>query len=277
MSEQHSLSVKSSDGTHLHVVESGNPEGVPILFIHGWSQCYLSWMKQLNSDLANDHRLIAFDLRGHGISDIPAQTEAYNQGGLWADDIEAIISTLKLDRPLLVGSSYAGLIICDYIKKYGESHIRAANFCGAAVHIGPEEKKFGEDFINSLEAILGDDLLKRIDAVRNFVSSFTASPLPQEETQRLIAYNMMVPVHVKKGLLLRTENFDDTLRSLSIPVLVSQGAEDRIVLPAMGRHIAAITPNARLSLYEGVSHAPFIENTQRFNSELADLARQVSK
>jgi len=276
MTEQHTLSVKSSDGTHLHVVETGNPEGPPMLFIHGWSQCHLSWMYQLNSDLARDYRLIAFDLRGHGNSGIPTQTEAYNQGGLWADDIDAIITSLELDRPLLAGWSYGGLIICDYIKKYGEGRIRAVNFCSAAVHIGPEEKKFGEDFVASLEAILGEDLLLRIDGVRKFISNFSAEPLSREDAERAIAYNMMVPTHVKKGLLLRTENFDDTLRSLSIPVLVSQGDKDTIVLPAMSQHTASITPGARLSLYEGVGHAPFIENTERFNMELRD-ALQVSK
>jgi len=60
-------------GTQLHLVETGNPNGRPILFIHGFSQCSLAWGRQLSSDLADDYRLIALDLRGHGLSDKPRE------------------------------------------------------------------------------------------------------------------------------------------------------------------------------------------------------------
>ena len=70
-------------GTQLHVAETGNPDGRPILFIHGFSQCSLSWGRQLSSDLADDDRLIAMDLRGHGQSDKPR--DAYGESKLWAD------------------------------------------------------------------------------------------------------------------------------------------------------------------------------------------------
>jgi pimeloyl-ACP methyl ester carboxylesterase len=74
-------------GTQLHVVETGNPNGRPILFIHGFSQCWRAWSRQLNSDLAEDHRLLAMDMRGHGLSDKPR--DAYADSKLWADDVNA--------------------------------------------------------------------------------------------------------------------------------------------------------------------------------------------
>ena len=58
--------VTSSDGTRLHLVETGNPSGRPIMFIHGFSQCSLAWSRQMNSNLADDYRLVAMDMRGHG-------------------------------------------------------------------------------------------------------------------------------------------------------------------------------------------------------------------
>jgi pimeloyl-ACP methyl ester carboxylesterase len=57
----------------LHVVETGNPRGRPILFVHGNSQSWLTWRRQIASDLANDYRLVALDLRGHGQSDKPRE------------------------------------------------------------------------------------------------------------------------------------------------------------------------------------------------------------
>ena len=55
----------------LQVVEAGNPRARPILFIHGTSQCWLQWTLQLNSSLADSYRLIALDVRSHGLSDKP--------------------------------------------------------------------------------------------------------------------------------------------------------------------------------------------------------------
>jgi non-heme chloroperoxidase len=63
--------VAGGGGVQLHVIEAGNPGGRPILFIHGISQSSLAWSRQLDSELARDHRLVAMDLRGHGLSDKP--------------------------------------------------------------------------------------------------------------------------------------------------------------------------------------------------------------
>ncbi len=55
------------------------------------------------------------------------------------------------------------------------------------------------------------------------------------------------------------------------------GMTDSIVLQAMGEHIAAIVPGAVASRYDHSGHAPFLEDAPRFNRELVDLARSVSK
>ena len=51
--------ITGGGGVRLHLVETGDPGGRPILFIHGFSQCCLSWNRQLNSDLAGEYRLVA--------------------------------------------------------------------------------------------------------------------------------------------------------------------------------------------------------------------------
>src|SRR5258708_34162750 len=99
-------------GTQLYVEESGNPSGQPILFLHGFSQSRLAWRKQMQSDLANDFRLISMDLRGHGNSDKPQ--DAYTDSRCWADDVNATISTLRLERPVLTGWRYVRSISENY-------------------------------------------------------------------------------------------------------------------------------------------------------------------
>jgi pimeloyl-ACP methyl ester carboxylesterase len=107
-----SSTITGGGGARLHVVESGNAEGRSILFIHGFSQCWLAWSRQLSSSLAERYRLVAMDIRGHGLSDKPR--DGYDDSRLWADDVKAVLESLGLDRPVLSGWSYGPLVILDY-------------------------------------------------------------------------------------------------------------------------------------------------------------------
>src|SRR4029077_11490910 len=121
----------------LHLVETGNASGRPIVFIHGFSQCWLAWTRQMHSALADSYRLIAVDMRGHGLSDKPR--EGYADSQLWADDVRAVIQSLDLDQPILCGWSYGPLVILDYIRHYGEDSISGINFVGGVTKLGSDE------------------------------------------------------------------------------------------------------------------------------------------
>src|SRR5689334_15341198 len=95
--------VAGGGGLRLHVGEWGAVDGPAILLIHGWPQTHLCWARQYESALADEFRLIAYDLRGHGMSEAPLAAEHYTDDRLWADDIAAIIDALALDRSVLVG------------------------------------------------------------------------------------------------------------------------------------------------------------------------------
>src|SRR6266536_598160 len=83
--------VAGAAGINLHVREWGARGGVPVLLIHGWSQSHLCWIKQYENGLQDKLHVVAFDLRGHGMSDSPLDAEQYTDGDRWADDIAAII------------------------------------------------------------------------------------------------------------------------------------------------------------------------------------------
>ena len=53
--------VPGGGGVKLHVRECGSPTGIPILLIHSWSQNHLCWMKQYESELQNELRIVALD------------------------------------------------------------------------------------------------------------------------------------------------------------------------------------------------------------------------
>lgn len=270
-------SIRSSDGTMLHVREWGNPHGAPILLVHGWSQCHLSWEKQYESELANDFRLAALDLRGHGMSDKPLQTESYTDARLWADDLAAVIDGLHLARPILVGWSYGGYVISDYVRVHGQSAIGGLGYVAGGVTLG--EAAFGTligpGFLDYVEGASQPDLPTNIETMRTFLRGCSAKPIPRDDFERALAFNIIVPPEVRGALTARAVNSDKVLRSLTVPVLAIHGREDRVCLPAMTEHILDLCPTAEASWYEGVGHMPFMEETQRFNTELAAFARQA--
>ena len=269
--------VRGGGGLRLHVREWGNPAGPAIVFIHGLSQDHLCWARQYDSGLAAEFRLVAFDLRGHGMSEAPLEPEHYADGELWADDLAAIIDQLHLDRAVLVGWSYGAFVTCDYLRTYGPDRIAAINFTGGAVKLG--EASFGPligpGFLDHFADLTADDLPTNIRAMRALVKGWPAKPLPPDDVETLLCSGMTVPARIRANLGAREIDGDDVLRALEVPLLVSHGRADTVVLPAMVEHIVATCPSAEASWYDGVGHVPHLEEPDRFNRELAELSRRV--
>ena len=269
--------VTGGGGVRLHVREWGKADGPPILFIHGWSQNHLCWERQYESALRDEFRLVAFDLRGHGMSEAPAGPGPYTDGKLWADDLAAIIDQLGLEGAVLAGWSYGAFVICDYIRAYGQDRVAAVNFVEGAVKLG--EAAFGTligpSFLDHFVDLTADDLPANIRGLRAFLRACLAKPVPAEDFETALCWNMAVTPRVRASLAAREIDGDDVLRGLAVPVLVTQGRSDTVVLPAMAEHILATCPTAEASWYDGVGHVPHLEEPGRFNRELAALARRV--
>jgi pimeloyl-ACP methyl ester carboxylesterase len=269
--------VLGGGGLRLHVREWGRADGPPILFIHGLSQSHLCWAKQYQSALAGEFRLVAYDLRGHGMSQAPLEPEHYTDGRLWADDVAAIIEQLGLDRPVLVGWSYGGFIICDYLRAHGQDRIGAIDFVAGAVKLGQAAfgTLIGPGFLDHFADATADDLPTNIRGMRGLVKGWPAKPYPPEEVETLLCSSMVVPARIRANLGAREIDGDDVLRTLQRSLLVSQGRADTVVLPAMAEHVLATCPAAEPSWYDGVGHTPHLEQPERFNRELAALTRRV--
>jgi non-heme chloroperoxidase len=268
--------VRGGGGLRLHVREWGKADGPPILFIHGWSQNHLCWDKQYESALTGEFRLVAYDLRGHGMSEAPLEPEHYSDGGLWADDIAAIIDQLRLDRTVLVGWSYGAFVICDYVRAHGQDRIAAVNFVEGAVKLGDAAfgTLIGPGFLDHFVDATVDDLPTNIRAMRSFVRTCFVKPVSDDDLETAVSWNVVVPAAIRANLAARELDYGDVLRSLEVPLLVTQGRADTVVLPAMAEHVLATCPTAEASWYDGVGHVPHLEEPERFNRELAALARR---
>ena len=266
--------VKGAAGVNLHVREYGKSTGIPILLIHGWSQSQSCWSKQYESELKDDARIVAFDLRGHGMSDAPVRIDQYTDGDKWADDIAAVIDELALDRPILVGWSYGGYIISDYVRRNGQGKIAGINFVDAAVVLGPKAfgTLLGPGFLENAPGACQDDLPTNIAAIRRFLRACIVKPISQDDFEEILAFNMIVNPKVRAAMAQRVLDFAALLEGITVPVLVTQGRLDTVVLPAMADYILKHCKTAKASWFDGVGHAPFLEEPLRFNTELKHFA-----
>lgn len=266
-----SFKVTSPDGLALAACETGNPAGPEILFIHGFNQAALSWQRQFDDPALTEHfRMVAFDLRGHGASDKPPAPAHYTEDARWAGDVAAIIAAAGLRRPLLCGWSYGGRVITDYVRHHGFGGLAGINFVAASTKDDPA---FVGPGLGHVARMLSDELADNIAGTRGFLRACFALQPPQADFEIMLAFNMLPPPAVRQAVRARTPNPGDLLPTLRLPVLVTHGAADAVSLAARSRFAAAQIPGARLSIYDGIGHAPFFEDMPRFDRELAEFAR----
>jgi pimeloyl-ACP methyl ester carboxylesterase len=270
-----SRDVISPDGLRLDAYESGNTAGPEILFIHGFSQCAQCWSGQFDDPLLKERfRLIAFDIRGHGASDKSADPVCYADDRLFADDVNAVMDAFGLTRPVLVGWSYAGRIVGDYLERYGTRRLAGINYVCARTNNQVEFVGPGNDH---LAGMTGADPVADFAATRKFVRA-CFSKLPSDEAlEQIIAYNMLVPAAIRAAHLSRPPSDGAVLRTIDVPVLVTQGDEDLLVSKGLGELTAALIPGAKLSMYQGIGHTPFVEDAPRFNRELAEFVTAANQ
>jgi pimeloyl-ACP methyl ester carboxylesterase len=262
--------VRGGGEVTLHAREWGRPDGPAILFVHGWSQCDMCWDAQVHSSLAERFRMVTFDIRGHGASDKPPGGGSYADGRLWAEDVAAVIEQTNLERPVVVAWSYGGFIVADYVRAYGDTGIAAIELVGAAVLLRPPSfDHIGPGFLENAPEASAPDLRTNIAAIRRFLRSCTARPLPEELWSSALCWNMAVPADIRGALIAREIDDTDIYSRLSVPVLVTHGRQDMIVLPSMAEHVLGHCDTATASWYDAAGHMPFIEETERFNLELA--------
>jgi len=267
--------VTAPDGVRLATYEFGNPQGPEVVLIHGFAQAHLCFRPQFEGDLARDFRIVAFDQRGHGASDKPADPRAYQGPDVWAKDVAAILEAKRLKRPVLCGWSMGGRVIRQYLMVYGDARLAGVNFVGSRIVEDPASRGPHGPVPPPDDQPLGERIAEAIAFLdRCFVIK------PNEADFRTgIAYNMLVPTHVRQAIAGWTTDPAETvakLRRVRVPVLISQGRKDTVVMPNAAETAAALLEGARISWYDDCGHSPFAEDAPRFNRELAAFVRQAT-
>jgi len=260
--------IGTPDGVRLATYEWGNPVGPEVVLVHGFAQAHLCFAPQVDSALARDFRIVAYDLRGHGASDKPADAKAYQGREVWANDLAAVLSAKKLKRPVLVGWSMGGRIIRQYLMNYGDAAIAGLNFVASLVIEDPRCRGPA----SPQPPVPGQPLAAQIEGAIRFLDGCYGIKPSEREFRMALAYNMLVPAAVRRAIAGWSIDPAETaaaLKRVRVPTLVTHGRKDTVVLPSAAEMTAAAIPGARLSWFDDCGHSPFCEDARRFNDELA--------
>lgn len=263
----------SADGTTIVYRTFGNQDARPLVLIHGWAQSSRCWGDDVLDALSERYRVIAVDLRGHGYSDTPVA--GYDDSANWASDIAAVLSAERITAgAALLGWSYGGLVICDYLAAHGTGAVDAVVFVGAITSIGRGEAggAVGSAMRAAIPAAMADEPDVAVAALGGFGAALTG-PVGDDggkgaRAQALLGASLSTPPRVRSALFRRAVSHDALLRTLDVPALVLHGTADAVVDVSAGEHAATLIPHARASYWEGCGHGPFVEDPERFAGEV---------
>jgi pimeloyl-ACP methyl ester carboxylesterase len=108
--------IDSSDGTRIAVYEEGNPDGPTVVMVHGWPDSHVLW-DGVAAELSGVFRIIRYDSRGAGASDVPGPVAAYDIARL-ADDFDAVIAALSPATPVhVVAHDWGAATMWEYLNR----------------------------------------------------------------------------------------------------------------------------------------------------------------
>ncbi len=251
----------------LDVFEQGDPDGTPLVLLHGLSDSWHSW-ERLFPHFPASVRVIAVSQRGHGDSERPGSGYGTRD---FAGDIAALLDSFGLADAVIAGHSMGSTVA----RRFAVDHPGRArglallgSFAGFADR--PDLIEFGE-----AAAALTDPIPR--DFMREFQESTLVQPIPEAFLQLVIDESCKVPASVfaqSLGGLIGDDVARDVAR-ITAPAVILWGDQDAYCPRADQDVLLGALPGSRLSVFEGAGHAFHWEQPERAAKEIAAFAAGV--
>lgn len=235
------------DGVGIHYEDHGH--GPPILLSHGYSATCRMWDGQIAA-LRDRYRVIVWDMRGHGQSDVPADPAAYSEAFTVAD-MAAVLGACGVDRAVIGGLSLGGYMTLAF-------HLRHPDMARALMlfDTGPGFRKdSARDAWNARARARADELDARGYAA---LGSSDEVRMSQHRSPAGLA-------GAARGMLAQQD--DSVIRSLEtirMPTLVLVGANDTHFIAATD-YMAGKIPGATKVVIPDAGHASNLHQPAAFN------------
>ncbi|MEU1182395.1 alpha/beta hydrolase [Streptomyces sp. NPDC005820] len=224
--------------------------------------------------LAETHRVIAADVRGHGSS--------ANASGpfRWTDDLAELLRHLDAGPAVLVGVSMGGLVVSDTLLEHPEL-VRAAVVCGASTGEFQDSDPWHREIQAALaRALAAGDIEGWLTAFLDYVPGAhrTLDDIDPDIPRRLreMALNTLSK-HTpgERDWLVRVTDTWSRLPKVDVPVLTLNGALDTPDVIAAAQRLADSVQHGRAHLIDGVAHYPNLEKPAEFTAVIRDFLQSL--
>jgi pimeloyl-ACP methyl ester carboxylesterase len=253
-----SQTFEPSPGVRIHYTDEGNRTGRTLILVHGFGASVHAWRPWIDR-LALDHRLIAIDLPGHGLTQTPAGYRATLEAN--AQLVEALATHIGADCFILAGHSMGGAVSLAYAMEHPERLdglvlVASAGWPGESSGPPPAFAILNNDF--------GRSLLKLIDP-RLVIGGGLRSAYADQTLATDAVIDRYADLALAEGhrdVLLTQRSQPDppwtpaSFAAIRTPTLVMVGEKDALIPPASGRALAAAIPGAYLVTYPEGGHLP---------------------
>jgi pimeloyl-ACP methyl ester carboxylesterase len=229
------------------------------------------WNAQIQA-LSAEHRVIAYDLRGLGESDVGDGQYTIE---LFVDDLIALLDHLRIEKTIVCGISIGGYIALRALERHPE-RFSALVLCDTRSEADSDEAK--------IKRWAGLRLLKE-KGVPSFAAEFVRPAFAPE------TFNTNPDiVHTAKGMILKNSplgiggsllalasrtDTTESLKRINIPTLVLVGEKDQITPPSAALSLKERIPNAQMHVIPHAGHLSNLENPAEFNQRLAAFCREI--
>ncbi|MEU2762244.1 alpha/beta fold hydrolase [Streptomyces sp. NPDC006854] len=277
------LTARSADGSRIHVELHGPEDAPAVVLAHGWTCNTRFWDAQIR-DLAADHRVIAYDQRGHGLTPEPGPG-GYSTNAL-ADDLEAVLAASLAPgrKAVLAGHSMGGMTVMAAAERPGlREHAAAVLLCSTgAERLAAEARvlpfRAGALRTRLTTAVLGAKApLGPVNPVSRKILKYATmgrgSAPDRVDACARVVHACPRRARVEWGHVLAELDLAAGVRALRVPTAVIAGTDDRLTPPVHARAIADALP-AGLGLTEltGMGHMTPVEAPEAVSAKIRELA-----
>jgi pimeloyl-ACP methyl ester carboxylesterase len=253
-------------GVRIYYEDRGG--GRPLVWSHGFACGAKMWQPQVEW-FAGRYRVVTYDVRGHGASDVPADPEAYSQPHS-VEDLRGLLDHLGLERPCVGGLSMGGNIALNLGLAHPE---RVAGLIIADTGAGSDDAEGWRAKCAEWATLLESRGIEAAADVMMADPLFARYAAQGPEAARHM--RSLLTTHRARGLALTLRgvlarrpsifSLEERLKCLAVPTLVIVGEHDELCLK-VSRYLAETLPAGRLVGITGAGHMTNLEDPTTFNA-----------
>lgn len=245
------------NGVRIHYTVTGNPEGKPVVLMHGWG-CDVSTVESIAAAIADKRRVISVDLPGHGLSTEPPLLPDGRPWGVeeYAGCVEALIRDLGLKSPALIGHSYGGRVAIVIGSRSEVENIVLVDSAG----IKPKRKPSYYWKVYSFKA------MKKLLPL--FVGKKKAGEIIERRRSKAGSADYRNSSPMMRMVMSRSVNQDlrHLMPAIKAPTLLIWGERDTATPLSDAKTMERLIPDAGLVSFPSAGHYSFLDEPGRFKA-----------